>query len=1275
MPFFSSLGILLGRVLVVVAVVLNAVTTFSGTGASGFVLGSSMFSDPSSTACDSSNNVYVTNNTNSIYKITPNGVVTFFVSLPDVQRIAMGPSDILYAIVGSGLVKITMQGVVTTFIPQDIATLGNRGLAVHSDGTVYTATTVQIWKITSFGSISLHAGDSAVGFIEGQGSTARFNQISGITLEPGGTLFVADTNNNRIRQVTPGGSVSTLRAPGGEFANTPAGILFSPITNLIYTCTYSNNNIVTVTLGGTAAFLSANGSGYSDGPVRFSQFGGQEFGWSRDSLGNIYIVDRSNFCVRKLASGVVSTIAGVGGLSGSAFGTEPPQYNTPYGVTTDTNGTVYIADQNNHCIRTITSTGVHSLLAGKGTSGSNNASGAFATFNSPRGIAVDSANSIYYVTDSGNRRIRKITSDRTVTTLSGTGVSGFADGAGTNATFNTPVGITITSTGLIYVTDIGNHNIRLISSTGTTSTHAGSRTATFADGIGTAASFNAPHGIVADSYGNLYIADTNNHRIRRITSDGIVTTLAGQATAGFADGTGSSAQFNFPYQISIDVLGNLYVADQTNNRIRKIQTSTGLVTTFAGNGTAGFVNATALNAQFRTPQGITVDKFRRAYVGDTGNHSIRKIEDVYTLPTNVVTTLAGSGTAGFTDLPGISASFRNPNGVAVDSQGNVYVADGDNHRIRRITSDGTVTTLAGNDLAGASDGTGANASFNTPQGVAVDSSGNVYVADFLTHRIRKITNGVVSTIAGNGSTLFTNGTGTNATFNCPVGIAVDSVGTLYVTELVGNRVRKIINGVVSTLAASLSQPHGIAVDLAGIVYVAEQGTHSIRKITPDGTVTTLAGSPGTAAFADGNGTNTRFSTPKGIAVDSSGILYVGDSFNHRIRRIATDGTVTTLAGSGSGQGTSTGAFADGVGTNTNFNSPQGIAVDSQGTVYVGDTTNQRIRKIGSGLVVQIPLNMGVVRTFAGGATANYLDATGTNALFNFPRGVAVDFQGNVFVADLLNQRIRRITRLGVVTTVAGNGTAAFADGNGTNARFSAPFGIAVNSIGHVFVAELGNHRIRRIINTTVTTLAGNGAAFADGVGTNARFNNPHAPAVDSQGNVYVADQGNFRIRKISSTGVVTTFAGSATSGSTDGTGAGATFSSPQGIAVDSAGFVYVADYGAHRIRKITPNGVVTTLAGTTQGFQDGTGTNARFNFPRGITVDLEGTVYVADESNHRIRKITPNGVVTTFAGSTQGFLDGTGTNTQFNFPVGLTVDSAGVVYVGDRTNYRIRKIQ
>ncbi len=598
-----------------------------------------------------------------------------------------------------------------------------------------------------------------------------------------------------------------------------------------------------------------------------------------------------------------------------------------------------------------------------------------------------------------------------------------------------------------------------------------------ADGIGTAARFNFPEGIAADSAGNVYVADTNNQIIRKITPAGAVTTLAGVAgVPGSIDGTGTTAHFNFPRSITTDSAGNVFVADSSNSTIRKI-TPAGVVTTFAGTSLmSGSADGTGTTARFLGPRGIAIDSTDNLYVSDTFNHTIRKIT-----PAGVVTTLAGTaGMMGSADGTEAAARFNLPRGIATDSVGNIYVSDTGNRTIRKITPVGVVSTFAGTPLlSGSIDGTGAAAGFFAPLGLTIDSTGNTYVTDGFT----------------------------------------------------------------------------------------------IRMITPAGVVTTLAGSANSDGSTDGTGAAARFTFPAGIAADSSGNLYVADTFNSIIRKVTLAGIVTTFAGEDNLIGR-----VDGTGSAARFTFPRGLTADSAGNVYVADTSNHTIRKI---------TPAGAVTTFAGSPSVigDYVDDTGAAARFNSPTGVATDSIGNIYVADTGNNAIRKITPAGVVTSLAGTKVNGSTDGTGVTASFRGPSGVATDSTGNIYVADTGNNTIRKITpEGVVTTLAGTAnvvGGSSDATGVAASFNGPYGIATDSVSNVYVSDTGNNTIRKITPAGVVTTFAGMAgTSGSTDATGVAARFRFPQGIATDSVDNIYVADLN-HTIRKITPTGSVSTVVGVT----------------------------------------------------------------------------------------------
>ncbi len=319
-------------------------------------------------------------------------------------------------------------------------------------------------------------------------------------------------------------------------------------------------------------------------------------------------------------------------------------------------------------------------------------------------------------------------------------------------------------------------------------------------------------------------------------------------------------------------------------------------------------------------------------------------------------------------------------------------------------------------------------------------------------------------------------------------------------------------------------------------------------------------------------------------------------------------------------GSTTRGFQDGIGLAAGFNGPFGLAFAPDGTLFVADTDNNMIRQI---------TPAGVVSTLAGDhTTPGYLDGIRTAARFQSPRGIAIDASGTAYVTDYENHMIRRITAAGVVDVFAGSTTPDYVNGTGTSAQFQNPWGIVLDANGNLFVADQNNHVIRKITPAgEVSTFAGNGTpGFLDANGVNAQFNQPTGLAIDGAGNLYVGDQSNNRIRKITPTGDVSTFAGSGSSLSTDGTGILAGLSAPHGVATDAGGNVYVAEPSTYSIRKISPTQVVTTLAGRgTWGYQDGPGDSAKFSDTMGLAVDHNGDVFVADRSNNTIRKITRTG--------------------------------------------------
>jgi len=543
--------------------------------------------------------------------------------------------------------------------------------------------------------------------------------------------------------------------------------------------------------------------------------------------------------------------------------------------------------------------------------------------------------------------------------------------------------------------------------------------------------------------------------------------------------------------------------------------------------------------------------------------------------------------------------FSHPNGVALDSSGNVYVADTGNNRIQKFTSSGQFITKWG------SEGNG-DGQFSSPHGIALDSNGNIYVADTGNNRIQKFTS------SGQFITKWGSEGNGDGEFSVPRSIALDSSGNIYVAEEWNHRIQKFAsNGQFITKWGSRGSgngqflyPYGIALDSSGNVYVTDTYNHRIQEFTSGGQFVTKWGSKGS-----GNG---QFSYPKGIALDSNGNVYVAEEWNHRIQKFASNGQfITKWGSSGNGDG--------------ELLYPYGIALDSSGNVYVADTFNHRIQKF----------------TSSGQFITKWGSSGNGDGQFDQPGGIAIDNSGNVYVVDGVNHRIQKFTSSGQFITKWGS------KGSG-DAEFFYPYGIALDSSGNVYVADMWNYRIQKF--TSNGQLITKWGSYGSGDG---QFDRPGGIALDSSGNIYLAEEWNHRIQKFASNGQFITKWGS------EGNGDGQ-FSSPHGIALDSSGNVYVADTGNHRIQKFTSSGQFITKWGS-QGNGD-----SQFSSPHGIALDSSGNVYVADGDNHRIQKFTSSGQFITKWGSL-------GSNAcEFSFPVGIAVRSYGQVYISDSVNSRIQ---
>ncbi len=684
-----------------------------------------------------------------------------------------------------------------------------------------------------------------------------------------------------------------------------------------------------------------------------------------------------------------------------------------------------------------------------------------------------------------------------------------------------------------------------------------------------------------------------------------IATVAGGANPA-TPVSATSISIGQPRRVAVDSQGNVYFS--SGNSVFKVSGST--LTLVAGNSRAGFSGdgGPAVNAQLNAPQGIAVDPLGDVFIADTNNNRIRLVA-----PNGIINTFAGNGQKGaplaFGDGgPAIQANLYLPGGVALDSNNNLYIADTGDNLIREVTTDGIINTIAGDSLPSykGDGGLPTVAELHSPEDVAVDKSGNVYISDTANAYIREITlsNNQINFIAGNGT----------------VGYSGDSG---------------------KATSAGMVEPFAIAVDANANVYFAEPEDARIREITvSNGDINTVVGN-GVQGFAGDGGSalKAEIHLSNGIAIDSSGNMYIADTLNNRIRKVS-GGNITTIAGNGVYSYSGDGAAA----TAAQFFAPQATAVDAAGNLYIADTQNNVVRRVDS---------KGVVSTIAGTGTAGSSGDSGaaTAAQLNTPRGVAVDTAGNIYIADTANNKVRKVSG-GTISTYAGTGTAAYSGDGGAaaSAALSAPLELAVDPAGNLYIADTGNNVIRKVSSSgTISTIAGSATQGYSGDGGNAtaaQLNAPQSVALDSAGDVFIADTLNNVIREVNTKGVIQTIAGNGLSGYTGdgGLAVNAEFAGPTSVAVDAAGNIYVADSTA-RIRKIFPSGIVNTIGGGNGlGYtgDGGVATSAKVNGATGLAVDSKGNVFFADTANNAARELSFLGSGLSIAAVTNGASNQTG---------------------------------
>jgi sugar lactone lactonase YvrE len=770
-------------------------------------------------------------------------------------------------------------------------------------------------------------------------------------------------------------------------------------------------------------------------------------------------------------------------------------------------------------------------------------------------------------------------------------------------------------------------------------------------GPATAAVLNDPADVATDSAGNLYIADANNNVIRKVAAGtGIITTVAGNSIPGYSGdgGPAARAEFQTPIGVAVDAAGDIYLADSVNCVVRKVTASTGDISTYAGSGTCGNSdsgdNGPATSASLDYPGGLAIDASGNLYIADLYGQRVRKVA----ASSGTITTYAGGGTGAHgTGSGGLatSASLSEPGGLAFDGSGNLYIADFSGNVVWEVNASTQIITIVAGDGFGANEGAGGytgdggpatSAELYLPTAVVVDKSGNLYIADSFNEVIREVTasTGIINTIAGNGNDCYAlSGDGSpagSASLCNPRGLALDTSGNLYIADENESRVRIVTMGTTPTKAATTP-----AFSVPGSTY---SGPQSVSLTDP---------APGAAIYVTYNGT-----TPTTLNDQYRGAINVNGSVTLSAVAVAPGflpsapvsatytlstpppAVVSTVAGRGASNGS---PVAGQPATSTFFTTINSVAIDAAGNLYIPDAYDD--------VVWKVPSSTGIANILAGTiGSAGYSGDSGpaTNAQLSSPVYVALDSAGNLYISDSGNRVVRQVNATtGTITTYAGDyyTGSSLGDGGPATSAHIYPSGLAFDAANNLYIADGSNQRIREVTASTgiISTVAG-GAAYNAPLGdggpaTAARLVDPLAVVLDQQGDLYIADTGDYRVRLVNAaSGNISTIAGNGDRGSSgDGLPAIQAEIDPFSLALDAFGDLYIADGTA--VRELASGSqALTTIAGNGYVSFDGDGRSASltgFCDPNGLAFDPSGNLLVSDYCNVRIRKIAYSNTVAT----------------------------------------------
>ena len=1340
----------------------NVITTIAGTGTNGFsgdggpALGSMLWY-PYGLAVDAGGNVFVADGSNHrVRRVDTNGIIT--------------------TVAGNGTNGFSGDGG-----PATNAMLGTcYGIAVDKIGNLYLA---------DYGNNLIRKVDTNGVIITVAASNAGINQPRGLAVDGAGNLFVADTGNYRVHKVDPNGVVSVVAGKNSSIYGGDGGLATNGTLNPyavtvdtngnLYIADYNNNRIRRVdgVSGIITTVAGTNFTGFTgDGGLAVNARLYRPAAVYADGLGNLLIWDAGNGRIRQIdANGIITTVAGNGSTSYSGDGGAATNAGILLGgMTSDAYGSLYVADDTGGRIRQVATSKLPYLALNAVTT--NNAGTYDVIISNATGSVTSSVATVSVVFPPA---LTAATADVFVT--NGSPATLMASVSGT-APFGCQwyvypaTGLAgATNATLTYAAATTNQNgyyfCVVTNAYSSVTSRVAALTVVVPPGIGVqpsnqvvAAGQNITFGVVATGTGPFrYQWQLNG---TNLPANDLITTVAGNGTNGYLnDGlAATNAELSQPIGVAVDGAGNLYIADYGNNRVRKVDTN-GVITTVAGTGINGESGngGLAVNAQVSYVQCVALDASNNLYLGEIGGR-VRKVDT-----NGIISLVAGGGNqaVGTANLVATNANLFNVTGLAVDSGGNLFMANSSSYglvkaspnglikpyanltshglaadaagnifdangiyQVHKVDTNGVATVFAGSGAYGDSGdgGPAVNASLRAADGVAVDMWGNAFIADHYINRIREVAaNGVITTVAGSEQTVYygDGGLAIKAGFNQPYGVAVDAAGNLFIADRNSQRIRKVnlagspaltlygVNPARALLSSSLPA-NSIYAGLNG-AGATNAGNFSVVVTSPYGSVTssiaalTVGFAPSItaqpASVTTTNGGQATFS----VVAAGTGPLGYQWYFNTNTVLAGANGSSLPMSSVGNGQtGTYfcviTNAYASitspvvrlAIGLPpTITSSPTNLVAYGGGKVSLG------VAVVGTGpFSYQWQLNgsnlpNNIITTVAGNGLPAYSGDGGpaTNAGVLWPSFINVDAGGALYIADW-SSRIRKVDTNGIIHTVAGNGSVQYS-GDGVAATASAvgfPSGVAADGYGNLFVGDTYNYRVREVdAGGIIQTVAGSGTiqiAVGDGgAAINAGMYSPYGLIVDPTGNLYIADAGNHRVRRVSPDGIIQTVAGVgpyvSSNGGYAGDGGAATnarLNAPYGLAMDKSGNLYIADQYSHVVRKIDTNGVITTVAGNAvNGFagDGGAATNASFSFPMDVKVDSAGNLYVADSRNNRIRRVDMNGIISTLAGTGTNANVGDGgpaTNAALSNPTGLALDLAGNLFVGDYSNNCVRVI-